>query len=337
MAGDATGTILFGGIDTSKYTDQLVTIDLVPQEVSSNNGDTSESVVYQFVVPVTGVSAKINDTTTSYLDAAHSTDVLLDTGSSAWTVPTDLFNSLAQPFASAFDDNGNLPCSHQNDDVTLTIEFAGQKNITVPVRSLIVPIYDPETNLQYTTQDGQGLCTFMLSPDTSNDLESQGSLTLGDAVLRSMYVVFDLDNAQVSIAQAIANASTDASSSGSGDNIKVVQAGSDGVAKAVGSANGGIATASATADVSSYIVAPEVTASITPSASTAASAVGTATGTDAVPDQGRPSGSQSAATASASHKKGAAASLTPQAFSWNVVAVFGVWVGMAALGGALVL
>lgn len=352
--GDATGTILFGGIDTSKYSGELVTLDLLPVIQQDQSGN-QLALVFEFIVAVTGFSSSANGKTTSYLsngdatgqDTTDSLPVLLDTGSSAWTVPTSYYNKIVKLFGNNLDQNGNIPCSHQSDDISLTLEFGGAANITVPVRDLLVPVYNPETNQQNTSSTGEPLCTLMISPDyEGQQMQESGFLTLGDAILRSMYVVFDLDNGQVSIAQAIANVSTDASSSGSGDNIKVVKAGASGVASAVGSANSGVVTAAS----NTYTIAPEVSATISLSDSTVSSAVGTATGDAAIPEQGKAdvnpstgasSGSSSSTTSSGakstSASKGAAASVQVPAFSWNVAAVMGVWVTMVSFGAGLMI
>lgn len=357
--GEATGTILFGGIDTSKYTGELYTLDLLPIPISDNQGGTTP-FVYEFTVAVTAVSSSVNGKNTSYFSGGSpagpigtsSTDtlpVLLDTGSSAWTVPTEYYNKFAEVFGSALDDEGLIACSHQNDDISFTVQFGGEVSVNVPARDLIVPVYDADTNKQNTTADGEPLCVFMISPDSGGQqYEESGFLTLGDAVLRSMYVVFDLDNGQVSIAQAIANASTDATTSGSGDNIKVIQAGVGGVASAVGSANGGVSTAAANTNT----IDPQITASQSFAVSTVADAVATATGSNAIPEQGQVSATGSSASGSSgsessssttsgstssSSSKGAASGLAVPSFEWTAIAVFGVWAGMATLGAGLII
>lgn len=236
MIGDATGTILFGGIDTSKYTGKLTTIDLVaPAQSSSSSGQTSNAIA-QFTVVVTGVSLSSNGKSTTYLsngdatgqDTSKSLTVLVDTGSAAWTVPETLYDAMVKVFGNDLDQQGDLPCSYQDNDISITIEFGGLQSITVPIKNFVVPIYDPSNNQQYTEQDGSPACTLLLAPDSGGQQQQEsGFLTLGDSVMRSMYVVFDLDNGQLSIAQANVNASTDAASSGTGDNIKVVKAGAN--------------------------------------------------------------------------------------------------------------
>lgn len=326
--GAATGTILFGGIDTSKYTGQLHTLNCIGQPVQASD-DEVIYLVYEFVVAVTGLNASVSGKTTSYFSNGDPTgqdgdslQVLLDTGSAAWTVPTRLYNDIASSIPN-LDRYGNLPCSSQSSDISLSIEFGGQVTIDVPLRELVVPVYDAATNVQNTTSDGEPLCTFMLSPgETSQD---QPFLTLGDSILRSMYVVFDLDNGQVSIAQAAINSTTDASSSGSGSSVKVVQAGPDGVRNAVGSS--GVVTASA----NTQSIAPQVSTTASFGLQTTEPAVGTATGTDALPTEARVSataggsskgGSRSsgstASSGSTSTSKGAASALSVPRADWTM-------------------
>lgn len=345
--GDASGTILFGGIDTSKYTGDLVTLNLLPVPVSTTQG--TEYIVYEFVVAVTALSATSSGKTTHFFSGGEadgssgSLPVLLDTGSAAWTVPTSVYNEVARLLPN-LDQYGNLPCSAASDNISLTLTFGGAAQITVPVSELIVPVYDASTNEQNTTSSGEPLCTFMLSPGQATT--DQPFLTLGDAILRSMYVVFDLDNGQVSIAQAKTNTSTDPTSSGSGSNIKVVQAGADGIASAVGSSS------VSTAPTNSGTIAPAVSATARFSVVTTTPAVGTATGTDAIPDSGRVSqtagsGSGSASSgrassasgtaAASSSSKGVAAGLVVPPVQWSVFfSAAVVMLGMGA-GAALML
>lgn len=351
--GDATGTILFGGIDTSKYTGKLVTFNINPVSISTGEGQDVE-YVFEFLLAVTGLSSSSNGKSTTYLsggdptgqDTSDSLPVLLDTGSSAWTVPQEIYDAITQLFGNDLDQYGNIACSHQDDDISLTVEFGGQKSIDVPVREILAPVYNPATNEQNTTTDGQPLCTLMISPDEGGEqMQEQGFLTLGDAILRSMYVVFDLDNGQLSIAQAVANASTDASSSGSGSSIKTVKAGADGVANAVGSANSGVQTTAA----NSYTIDPMVSNTVSYSPSTVANAVGTATGTGAIPEEGRETGAaasggstgsgasgSTSTTTSSSSSTGAAPNVLVPEFHWSVLVVMVTWVCMFGLGTGLI-
>lgn len=269
---EISGSILFGGLDTSKFTGEMATLDLLPDEITGN--------VDQFISTVTALSVDISGTTTPLFSGGHNTiaaygnsdyalPVLLDTGSSAWSVPTDYYNQYIAPNFKYVDQQGLCSCDHQNDDTHLTIEFGTKINITVPVREFIVPIYNSTTDQPYPYQGGGEACAFMI---VAAQPTGQGFQTLGDAILRSMYVVFDLDEGQVSIAQAAVNSTAS-------PNVVAVAAGPSGVSSALGTG----ATYSA-APSNTYSIAPEIqnaTASFV--VSTAQSTIGSATGTSLHP------------------------------------------------------
>lgn len=256
--------------------------------------------------------------------------VLLDTGSAAWTVAPGIYNDIVGAFGNnAFDEDGFLDCSYQNSPISLTVQFGGVVSVNVPVIDLVVPIFDEKTNQPATDNNGNQLCTLMIAPDIDNaGMQSQGFLTLGDAILRSMYVVFDLDNGQVSIAQANTNPS--------GSNVKIVPAGANGVASAVGS--GVMTTASNTNQIGGGFTGGVF------SASTISPAVGTATGVNAVPEAGRVTGSAASgatggsSAASPTSSKGAAAALRPDRSLMSAVGlVAALWTGAMVVGFGLVI
>ncbi|KAK4553333.1 hypothetical protein LTR86_009633 [Recurvomyces mirabilis] len=321
------GSILFGGIDTTKYTGELATLNIL--------ADINTGAVDQFVQTVTGLSASISGKTiplfsggspneNAYTQTDTALPVLLDTGSSAWSVPTSYYDKYIAPNFKFVDSQGLCSCSHQNDDATLTLEFGAKINITVPIREFVVPIYNASTNQPYPYPGGGEACAFMIVPAQST---GQGFQTLGDAVLRSMYVVFDLDNGQLSLAQAKIN-STDA------PNIVTVSAGPSGIAKAV-------STSYSAAPSNTNSIAPEVmnaTGSFT--VSTAQSTIGSATGTAAVPADAQVSGGASgtgSSSGAASSSKGAAAGLVVPTADFTGLWVAGISVAMAALGAGLLL
>ncbi|KAK5000522.1 hypothetical protein LTR66_000637 [Elasticomyces elasticus] len=331
------GTILFGGVDTSRYTGDLVTLDILPDTVASsliyhNRID----IIDQFIVAVTAISTDINGKKTSILSggAADGTngalEVLLDTGSAAWSVPPRVFNAIAATIPNLATD-GTLPCSVQSNTGTMTVRFAGKKDIVVPIKELIAPIYNATTGRQYRNRNGEGICLFMVSP------QEQGRdqfLTLGDAVLRSMYLVYDMDNGQISIAQA----NLDPNAASSPNTIKPVPAGPNGLQQALGSA-----APSSVARPSASVFSHSV--SVRFSASTAASTVGAVTGTAAVPADGVVSMSVAAAggsgtataAASAATSKGAVGKVVVPRVEVGVVVGLAVGVVGVVLGGVLVL
>ncbi|RMZ13482.1 hypothetical protein D0862_02323 [Hortaea werneckii] len=280
---DISGTILFGGIDPSKYTGDLTTLNILPDIISGG--------ISMFVTTVTDLSITEDGETYNLfsggspgIDAYDSYDdalpVLLDTGAAAWSVPISYYTTYIMPFFRFVDDYGLCGCSHRDDDLHLTLTFGGLIPIRVPIADLLVPIYNATTRAPIPYNEDEDTCALLIVPAEPT---GYGFQTLGDAILRSMYVVFDLDNGQLSVAQAAED--NDASAGAGRSNPIPVPRGPDGIASALSSA---AAEADYVGAVStqSYSIAPPVTvASETGdlSATTASSTIGTATGTKAVP------------------------------------------------------
>lgn len=251
-----------------------MTLNLLPSIISEN--------ILQFVTTVTALSATVDSQETEIfsggtdsIDAYGNNDValpvLLDTGSSAWSIPEDYYSRGILPLFPFVDENGVCDCAHRDSNNSITVTFGGKIDINVPTRQFIVPLYDPLTNKpQFLDRAGKvQACAFMLVPAAPS---SQRFLTLGDAVLRSVYAVFDLDNGQVSLAQAALNSSSE-------PDIVTVAAGPSGVAKAAGAS---------AIPTNTWSIAAAVSGGETFTASKIGSTIGMATGTDAIPANARP-------------------------------------------------
>lgn len=261
------------------------------------------------------------DSVSAYGDNNIALPVLLDTGSSAWSIPSRYFSQGIAPLFSYVDfaHGGICDCKHRNDNDSISLEFGGKVTITVPARQFIVPVYDPQTNKPVYV-NGEQVCTFMLVPAQDENMNFQ---TLGDAVLRSMYVVFDLDNGQVSIAQSSLDSTAE-------PNIKPVEAGPNGVAKAAGASDTDV-------PANSYSIASAVSGSATFAASTGSSTVGVATGTDAVPANARPGASDSSSGgAGAASSSAAAVAGKRLGADSDLTALGSIWVLLCMVFGSAV-
>ncbi|GAB1734536.1 hypothetical protein NU195Hw_g8988t1 [Hortaea werneckii] len=284
------GSILFGGIDTTKFTGPLTTLDILPSPISGG--------ISQFITTVTSLSLTTNDGQTTSLftggtnspTAYESTNpalpVLLDTGSAAWSLPQSYYETYIAPVVPYIDSYGLCACTHRQSNTTFTLTFGEKIAIDVPISELIVPIYNSTTRQPIPYSESEDACAFLIVPAEPT---GQGFQTLGDAVLRSLYVVFDLDNGQVSLAQAATNNDAGSTSSDSSrrGNVIPVPAGPGGVAAALSSASASASASYVPVSASqSYSIAPLVTAASQTSdftVSTAGSTIGTATGSAAVP------------------------------------------------------
>ncbi|CAK1359888.1 Candidapepsin-7 [Cercospora beticola] len=322
-ANAGSGTILFGGIDTSKYTGSLATVNFLPQFYDG------QELPLNFITTVTAANISLGGQTAQLwsggspgVEAYNRDDpalpVLLDTGSTAWSIPQRYFLNYIEPNFDFVDRSGICSCEYAKSGPSLSLEFGGKVTITVTPDQFIVPIIDPTTRKpQRYDNKGNEACIFLLAPDTSG----QPFLTLGDAVLRSMYVVFDLDNGQGSIAQAATNPGS--------PNIVTVQAGPTGVAAAVSGVNTAPAnTVKAPGEVQSGTVAYSV--------ATAATPIGTATGAGAVPANAQVVGGSGTGSSSESSSAAATVLSIPGA-DFTALGVAAIWTAGIALGASLML
>ncbi|KAK5009003.1 hypothetical protein LTR28_003214 [Elasticomyces elasticus] len=235
------GSLLFGGLDVSKYTGDLVTFNLAPHPSTSKVDDT--------IVILNAIDIRANGTTKHSYSAVDAADPAadertlywyLDSGTSVWTMPTPVFNDIIHAFGAENCTFGGrygyvLPCPDSFDtEDSVMIYFGGDAamrnvNISISLKQLAAPIFNTSTNLriQYPARHGReatDACTLSISsaPWNTGDI-----FVLGGPVLRSMYLVTDFDNNQVSIAQARYDATE--------SDIRVIPKGLGGVQCAVNS------------------------------------------------------------------------------------------------------
>jgi hypothetical protein len=184
-----TGSILFGGVDSDKYTGSLVALPI--QLDSQSNSITS------FTVAWTGL--QVNGSGNN-LDASPSSPApaILDSGTTDTLLPDSIaeqiFNGVGVTTTEKF---GNVvPCELANDDLTFTFTFGGDggPSIQVPLSEFVVPLQTSDGQSP-KFRDGKDACQFAI--------EAAGSapILFGDSFLRSAYVVYDLENQQVALAQ----------------------------------------------------------------------------------------------------------------------------------------
>jgi hypothetical protein len=196
----STGSILFGGIDTAKYSGTLAIIDIYKS--------TSASVPTEFLVALTSVSASSSSGTDQLTPKGYAVGVVLDSGTTLTYLPMDLatlvFNEVGATYNSSLG-IALVDCSLGNKNGTLNFGFGGHDGpqVSVPMSEMVNPI-KLTTGKFLTDKNGKEVCRFGVSaqaPGASN------SLLFGDTFLRSAYVVYDLENNQIALAQAKLNVS----------------------------------------------------------------------------------------------------------------------------------
>ena len=178
----STGSILFGGVDTDKFTGTLSTFPI--------NTDPS-GVATQFVITLTGMSVTPPGGSSTGVGSSsfYPLSVLLDSGSSYMSLPSGMVSSIAQKMGASYSNQLGgyiLPnCNQQFADGALNFFFSGIQ-ISVPYNEFIIhPTATDGSSFLYN--DGSKVCMIGVIPGSSSDVA-----VLGDTFLRSAYVVYDL-------------------------------------------------------------------------------------------------------------------------------------------------
>jgi len=176
----STGSILFGGVDTEKYIGTLSKLPIIPEAGSYR----------EFVIALTGMGS---DGTSGSIFKNETVPVLLDSGSSLMYLPDNVAQALYTKYNARYDSRQGaafVDCSLANQKGSLEFTFSGP-TISVPLDELVIVA---------GTSRGQPVCIFGVGP-AGNSVS-----VLGDTFLRSAYVVYDLANNQIALAQTNFNA-----------------------------------------------------------------------------------------------------------------------------------
>ncbi|OJJ47538.1 hypothetical protein ASPZODRAFT_1707769 [Penicilliopsis zonata CBS 506.65] len=210
----SSGSILFGGVNSGKYTGELQTLPIIPYE---------KTYYVYFMIALTGMSIDSGDKTTSISGSSNFPQgAILDSGTSLTylsdPITKQIFDALNVTYVTS-EGLGYVPCSYANADVNVTFTFTSPA-ITVSLSQLVLDAGG------VTYKDGVEACNFGIAPmgNTTNEA------LLGDTFLRSAYVVYDLANNEISLAN------TDFSSSSTND-IKEIAKGSSSIPGATAVSN----------------------------------------------------------------------------------------------------
>ncbi|KAE8365326.1 aspartic peptidase domain-containing protein [Aspergillus caelatus] len=174
------GSILFGGVNKAKYKGELQTIPIVR---------TIRGYSY-LAVTLTGFSVEHGKESDDY-STQMPIVVLLDSGTTLTYLPDSLVEELYKKFDATFlEDDGlaYVDCDLMEKDYTVNFDFSGA-TISVGISELV---------LNAVAEDfPEGTCAFGVVPG-GDGLDAM--YILGDTFLRSAYVVYDLGNNEVSLA-----------------------------------------------------------------------------------------------------------------------------------------
>lgn len=221
---DRFGSILFGGLDADKYKGPLTTLNLV-------RNDQEEKVDNFFLYLEEIKMQPFNGTSQTILrssdDSKHLT--LIDTGTPKWQLPESAFVKIIEHVGVERSGKSWIrPCSEVTrgtaDTTYFEITFVGNGSNTAILRvesaDLFIP-FTPKDGSAATDKSGQPMCELAVLSVPS--IPSRPYLITSSSVMRAGYWVFDMDNGQLSLAQANLGANS--------SNVVQVEAGPDGLKK----------------------------------------------------------------------------------------------------------
>lgn len=183
----STGSILFGGVNSAKYEGNLVTVPVLGQQ----------GYYFELAVALSGLSFNGKN-------MAGSNDlpiaVVLDSGTSLMYLPDDIVQNIYNEVNVVLNQGTAYAyCEDANSNKQLSFTFSGQ-TINIPMNELYISLGTDSLGRPVTFQNGKEACIFGVAPTGGS------TPLLGDTFLRSAYVVYDLQNNEISLAQTRFNA-----------------------------------------------------------------------------------------------------------------------------------
>lgn len=173
------GSVLFGAVDPDKYTGSLYTFPMVNEYPTVVDKPATLSMTLQAIGAKSDRNCKSETFTTTKIP------VLLDSGTTFMSAPPEIASEMASFIGANYSESDGLyvfECPSHDDDTEFVFDF-GDIKIVVPLSNLVL------------LPPSDGYCGFGVMP-------APHSMTLGSAFLSSAYVVYDLDNYQISLAKA---------------------------------------------------------------------------------------------------------------------------------------
>jgi len=299
----ATGNILFGGIDNSKFNGDLTILPL--------QSDTETNSIDTFTVTFAGLEITGNGGKSVYTTTSTA-PVILDSGTTLTYLPDNIANAIAAGVGAVnnADYGVVVPCELASTAGVFKFKFGDANGpvITASISQFVLPFAADSGSPAPKFKNGKTACRWgILAADGNPNL-------FGDTFLRSAYVVYNIEGLQVGIAQTNFNVSD--------TDIKQITATSS--LPGASSTASGVAQQTRTGAIYNTAVGGL--------ASGASTAVASATGGTGTFDLG--SATASSSSSSSTGKKSAASGLPPPT-SFVPVIVTGLSVLFAMVGGSM--
>lgn len=169
------GTVIFGGVDTQKFSGKLTQFtNLPPQEEQGQPG------MWRYWIQLDSVGTTKSGSSTTYANSGL--PVVFDTGATLSFLPQSIITQLAKDFGGTqlSDGSVSVPCSTATQSGTVDFTF-GKLTIKVP-------------NHEFVWESAPNQCYLGAA------VVSATTPILGDTFLRAAYVVFDQTNSNIFLA-----------------------------------------------------------------------------------------------------------------------------------------
>lgn len=182
-ASSLTGSVLFGAVDHAKYSGTLQTVPVI--NIYPN--------YYQKPIRLDVVldSIKLEDLSSNVTVSTTSIAALLDSGTTFTYLPSSILSSFTKSLSATYVSSYGMylvSCDYNKDSLYAIFDFSGVE-IKVPLSDMIV---------KYRTSCYLGV----LEQTSSSSSLSVLYAILGDNFLRNAYIVYDLEDYEISLAQA---------------------------------------------------------------------------------------------------------------------------------------
>lgn len=176
---DSLGLILFGAVDSAKYSGTLQTVPMV--------NSYSQYTDTPIRIEVALNAMQIESGSKNYTISSKAHAVVLDTGSTYSYIFEDMLENVANTVGARYSSSAGayvMSCI-DDDNAKITLDFSGNK-LEIPLSAIQAPALS-----------NGNTCFLTLLPQISDSRY----VLFGDNILRHMYIVYDLDDYEVSFAQ----------------------------------------------------------------------------------------------------------------------------------------
>ncbi|KAK3066634.1 hypothetical protein LTR53_016936, partial [Teratosphaeriaceae sp. CCFEE 6253] len=186
---DHVGGVLFGGHDPSKYHGPITVLPLQERRF-----------VYAINVSSIALTSPEGPPKTLTSDG-YTAWGAMDSGTPSMAFPQGIYTEIAKALGP--DGDAAIPCDRAKEAGSLQFEFGGQgepSRISMPLTNLMDPLYNISTGAPLMDKHGSAMCK--PSVDSMDASDEPGVVDLNVPFMRSAYVVHNLDEMVLGIAQA---------------------------------------------------------------------------------------------------------------------------------------